>query len=108
MSPMPTFKIAVPKIIFPQFYREPFGQPYDWEQEESGLLADAIAAWGESRDLTQNQYRVLKGYILYCLFAPCWEQAGLYDLRSLSLTMTNVSEMESVLDRAFKLGIKPW
>jgi hypothetical protein len=81
MSKVATFRIALPKIIFPQFYISPLGEPYSWECEESGLLAEAIATWGEGRVLTQSQYRVLKGYILYWLFAPCWEQDELYDLR---------------------------
>jgi hypothetical protein len=108
MSKVATFSIALPKIIFPHSYIPPLGEPYHWECEESGILADAIATWGEGRDISSIQYRILKAYILHWLFAPCWRPSDLYDLRLGAMAMTNISEMESILNRAFKLGIKPW
>jgi hypothetical protein len=102
-----TFKLALPRFVFPHSYIPPFGEPYHWESEESGLLEDAIAAWGQGIKLDRQQFWILKNYLLHWLFAPCW-QKDLYELRLDAMAITDSKEMEAILTRAFQVGIKPW
>ena len=108
MSGVATFRIALPDALMPHSYIPPLGKPFHHAGEESGLLFEAIEAWGEGKTLTQEQFQILKNYLCHWAYAPCWKGDYMYALRADAMAMTTAKQMKAWLDRAFKVGIKPW
>lgn len=108
MSGVVTFRFDAPYYLMPHSYIPPLGEPYHYSGEESGCLKDAIAQWNKDRNISGQQFGILKNYICHWAYAPCWRGEHMYDLRADAMAMRTVAQMETWLNSAFKVGIKPW
>lgn len=63
--------------VMPKFYRDPFGLPLRWQDEQSGLLPGAVMAYfdhsiNRSKAFTETQLNLVIQYCQYYINAPCW------------------------------------
>jgi hypothetical protein len=108
MTQTATFRLDAPDYLMPHSYISPLGKPYHYLGEESGYLKDAIAQWNEDRNISGQQFGILKNYICHWAYAPYWKGGYMYALRADAMAILTVAQMEDWLNRAFKVGIKPW
>src|SRR5256885_9967325 len=57
-------------MMIPPMYREPFGLPFRWQDEQS-TLPEAVKAYF-NRQATEEQIRLVTQYLEYYISAPCW------------------------------------
>lgn len=89
--------------VMPKFYRDPFGLPLRWQDEQSGLLPGAIKAYldhsiDSSKPLSETQRNLVIQWCQYYINAPCWMGNA---VRSGSESI--VAEMRSLIVNAAQL-----
>jgi hypothetical protein len=84
-------------------YREPFGLPLRWQDEQSGLLPGAVMAYldhsiDKSKPLTETQLALVIEWVRHYINAPCWINSA---VRSGSEDV--VAEMRSLIVKSAQL-----
>jgi hypothetical protein len=82
--------------------------PGYWMHETSGVLAPAVQAYLEGRDLSRDEVAAMRAYLRQWIAAPWLDLTG--DLTSLRLgidVITTSAGLRDWLRRALELGIDP-
>ncbi|MBE9182892.1 hypothetical protein IQ268_30615 [Oculatella sp. LEGE 06141] len=99
----------------PTTYNPPFGTPFYWRNEMSGLLAQAISIYvnyaaGEiTLEPTEDQIQLVRDYFEYVINAPCWHDEG-GELERLKETLKHANSVGALnlwLDDCLKIAIDP-
>jgi hypothetical protein len=96
---------------FPAVYILPLGLPLYWRNEQSGELRAAVMAYlNQQNQLTEEQFRLVRAYLRYWVFAPCWHDCGgqLAELRESVEAIHRAEEITPWLLKALDLCIDPF
>lgn len=97
-----------------KFYRPPLGLPLRWQDEQSGVLPNAIKAFFKN-EANEEQISLVKAWLKYYIDAPCWIKNATEDetrtaMATLRETVEALKEANEILDWIYKcleLGIDP-
>lgn len=99
----------------PHFYRDPFGLPLRWQDEQSGKLPEAVNAFWHQQ-ATEAQLALVSAYLRYYINAPCWDMgtAGYEDgqhklakAREKAASLQSAEDMNEFLSMCLEMGIDP-
>jgi hypothetical protein len=96
-------------LAMPDHYVQPYGTPYYWGVETSGVLPAAVMAYLEGRE-SPSQLRLTIDYCAYLIRAPCWRSdpsQALEDLRRTIARVTTRAGLAAWLCQCLALGIDP-
>jgi hypothetical protein len=101
----------------PAFYRPPFGLPFYWMDEMSGVLRGAVRAFLDSRVMPGNpavdvdQVAALREYLVHFINAPCFDDTGfgaeLAKLREDVGGLGSADEIARWIGECMQIGIDP-
>lgn len=96
----------LPELPYPQ------GFPLYWGNEESGRLKEIMLLFLEHEPLDAHQLGLLKEYLVYHIYAPCWASSGgpsvyLENLKDQVTSALSVQDLYEYLEEAAKHCIDP-
>lgn len=99
----------------PTFYVQPYNTPLNWQNEQSGNLAEAVKAYfahmtGEDTRFQGMQFALVRDYLRYYINAPCWQSEGneIDELRKSVTGLKTPEEMREWIMKCVHLGIDPF
>jgi hypothetical protein len=106
--------------IIPTLYRQPLGFPFNWRDEQSGQLPQAVMAYLSNRvdatPLKPDHLQLVRAYCQYYINAPCWTTTTRNDpdaapaltrARQTIRTVTTASGLSRWIAQCLNLGIDP-
>jgi len=100
----------------PNYYRAPLMLPLRWQDEQSGVLPTAVLAFLDhgikqrSTPPTEEQLKLICGYLKYYIDAPCWQQGDteeLDKLRKKAKTLKTGQDINDFIWDCMEIGIDP-
>lgn len=95
-------------------YEEPYGHPYKWTYEKTGIVYQAVLAYLDHHRIrsaiTFEQTRLVRDYIRYYVNAPAFNQIDpkhITELREQAEQAESPDEIEQVYQRCLQLGLEP-
>lgn len=96
-------------------YRAPFGLPFYWKDEQSGVLPAAIIAFSLHRTggppPTDEQMEIVCAWMRYYIHAPCWQdpdQDGTLErLRTDAFNLRTSDDVAGWISRCLEIGLDP-
>ena len=94
----------------PDFYMQPYNTPLNWQNEQSGVLREAVKAFFDVKTPFQGkQFALVRDYLRYYIEAPCWQSEGnkIAELRESVAGLKTPEEMREWIMKCLELGIDP-
>ncbi len=102
--------------MIPPIYREPYGLPLRWQDDQTGELPAAVLAYFEKKPLTPRQFTLVRAYVIHYICAPCWDmgcdgdEEGIRTLMGLREKANKLQKQDEILPWIYQcldVGIDP-